>query len=75
MQSLKQIPRIILFKNGHEIHYTGIKNFQSLFQFLEEKLEMDTVKEIHSLQEFDVLKEKYKGFFVGIFFEICFFVF
>lgn len=72
VESLKEVPRIILFKQGHEIHYTGLKNFPSLFQFLEEKLDMDTVQEIHSLKEFDMFKEKFKGFFVRNILISCF---
>lgn len=64
MQSLKNIPQVILFKGGHEIHYSGMKNFQSIFQFLEKKLDMDTVQELHSLEDFDAIQSKYKSFFV-----------
>jgi hypothetical protein len=65
IQSLKKIPRIILFKAGHEIHYNGIKNFTSFFQFLEKKFEMDTVKEIKSVEEAKQMKKDHKMFFVS----------
>lgn len=62
---MKKIPRIILFKAGHEIHYEGLKNFTSFFQFIEKKFEMDTVQEIESIEKIEELKKKHKIFFVS----------
>lgn len=66
IQSLKKIPRIILFKAGHEIHYKGMKSFTNFFQFLEKKFEMDTVQEIKNVEEAKEMKKKHKMFFVRL---------
>ena len=64
VQTLNEVPRILLFRDGHEIHYDGLKNFQSIFNFLEKKLEMDTVTEVHDLKAFDEIRNKTKIFFL-----------
>ena len=61
---MKKVPRIILFKGGHEIHYNGVKNFTTFFQFIEKKFEMDTVQELNSVDELEQMKKKHKMFFV-----------
>ena len=66
IESIKKIPRVILFKGGHGIHYSGMKNFTSFFQFLEKKLEMDTVKEIKTVEEMVQMKSQHKMFFVRL---------
>ena len=62
---MKKVPRIILFKSGHEIHYEGLKNFTSFFQFIEKKFEMDTVKELDSVDKVEAFKKEHKMFFVS----------